>query len=109
MAGTYSYVAPELAHSMSLTEKCEVYRFGVLALKVIIGKNPGELGLSLNSLQSEQSMELEDLLDVRLPPPADRITMNEVKAIAKQARSCIDVDLNSRPIMREVLRALLEN
>ncbi|KAK3432172.1 hypothetical protein EUGRSUZ_E03933 [Eucalyptus grandis] len=109
MAGTYSYVAPELAHSMSLTEKCEVYRFGVLALKVIIGKHPGELGLSLNSLQSEQSMELEDLLDVRLPPPADRITMNEVKAIAKQARSCIDVDLNSRPIMREVLRALLEN
>ncbi|KAL3740842.1 hypothetical protein ACJRO7_022031 [Eucalyptus globulus] len=109
VAGTYGYIAPELAYTMSLTEKCDVYSFGVLALEVIIGKHPSELGLSLNSPQSKQSVELGDLLDARLPPPADRITVNEVKAIVKQARSCIDVDLNRRPTMREVSQALLEN
>ncbi|KAL3740850.1 hypothetical protein ACJRO7_022039 [Eucalyptus globulus] len=109
VAGTYGYVAPELAYTMSLTEKCDVYSFGVLVLEVTIGKHPAELGISLNSLQSEQSVELEDLLDARLPPPADQITMNEVKAIVKQARSCIDVDPNRRPTMREVSQALLEN
>ncbi|XP_039167818.1 MDIS1-interacting receptor like kinase 2 [Eucalyptus grandis] len=109
VAGTYGYIAPELAYTMSLTEKCDVYSFGVLALEVIIGKHPSELGLSLNCPQSEQSVELGDLLDARLPPPADQITVNEVKAIVKQARSCIDVDPNRRPTMREVSQALLEN
>ncbi|KAI6704614.1 hypothetical protein NL676_007576 [Syzygium grande] len=107
VAGTYGYVAPELAYTMSLTEKCDVYSFGILSLEVIVGKHPVELGLSLNSLQSEQSMELESLLDARLPPPADQITMNEVKAIVKQACSCVDVDPNRRPTMREVSQALL--
>ncbi|KAF8030283.1 hypothetical protein BT93_E2663 [Corymbia citriodora subsp. variegata] len=109
VAGTCGYVAPELAYTMRLTEKCDIYSFGILALEVIIGKHPAELGLSLNSLQSEQRMELEDLLDSRLPPPVDRITMNEVKAIAKQARLCIDVDPNRRPTMTEVSQALLRN
>ncbi|KAF8030281.1 hypothetical protein BT93_E2661 [Corymbia citriodora subsp. variegata] len=105
VAGTCGYVAPELAYTMSLTEKCDVYSFGVLTLEVMMGKHPAEL----SSLCSEQSMELEDLLDARLPPPADRITMNEVKEIVKQACSCIDVDPNRRPTMREVSLVLLEN
>ncbi|XP_030553029.2 MDIS1-interacting receptor like kinase 2-like [Rhodamnia argentea] len=108
VAGTYGYVAPELAYTMRLTEKCDVYSFGVLALEVMIGKHPAELGLSLNSLQSEPGMELQDLLDARLPPPADRVAMDEVKAIVKQACSCVDADPNRRPTMREVSRALLE-
>ncbi|KAF8030274.1 hypothetical protein BT93_E2658 [Corymbia citriodora subsp. variegata] len=102
VAGTCGYVAPELAYTMSLTEKCDVYSFGILTLEVMMGKHPAELSF----LCSEQSMELEDLLDARLPPPADRITMNEVKEIVKQACSCIDVDPNCRPTMREVSRVL---
>ncbi|KAI3419309.1 Protein kinase domain-containing protein [Psidium guajava] len=109
VAGTYGYIAPELAYTMSLTEKSDVYSFGILALEVMMGEHPAELGLSLNSLQPEPSMELEDLLDARLPPPADRATMDEVKAIVKQACSCVDADPNRRPTMREVSRALLKN
>ncbi|KAK8662429.1 hypothetical protein V6N13_092003 [Hibiscus sabdariffa] len=41
--GTYGYVAPELAYTMVVTEKCDVYSFGVLALETLMGKHPGKL------------------------------------------------------------------
>ncbi|KAG6601687.1 MDIS1-interacting receptor like kinase 2, partial [Cucurbita argyrosperma subsp. sororia] len=41
--GTYGYIAPELAYTTVVTEKCDVYSFGVVALETIMGKHPREL------------------------------------------------------------------
>lgn len=42
----------ELAYTMVVTEKCDVYSFGVLVLEVLMGKHPGELITNLNSSTS---------------------------------------------------------
>ncbi|KAJ4756425.1 Leucine-rich receptor-like protein kinase family protein [Rhynchospora pubera] len=71
MAGTYGYMAPELAYTMQFTEKCDVYSFGVVALEIMMGQHPGDLLSSLPSVSSslENDLLLKDVLDQRLTPP----------------------------------------
>ncbi|XP_044392053.1 MDIS1-interacting receptor like kinase 2-like [Triticum aestivum] len=40
LAGTKGYLAPELAYSARVTEKCNVYSFGVLTLELFMGHHP---------------------------------------------------------------------
>ncbi|THG12790.1 MDIS1-interacting receptor like kinase 2-like [Camellia sinensis] len=65
IAGTYGYIAPELAYTMVVIEKCDVYSFGVVALETIMGRHPGELLSSLAS-PSTQKLMLIDVLDSRI-------------------------------------------
>ncbi|XP_058082404.1 MDIS1-interacting receptor like kinase 2-like [Magnolia sinica] len=56
LAGTYGYIAPELAYTMRVTEKCDVYSFGVVALEVMMGNHPGELISSLSSSSRQDTL-----------------------------------------------------
>ncbi|XP_043710096.1 MDIS1-interacting receptor like kinase 2-like [Telopea speciosissima] len=71
--GTFGYIAPELAYTMVVTEKCDVFSFGVLTLEIIMGRHPGELISSL-SLPNGNGIILKDLLDPRLQPPTQSVT-----------------------------------
>ncbi|KAK9220989.1 hypothetical protein WN944_009413 [Citrus x changshan-huyou] len=77
LAGTYGYIAPELAYTMVMTEKCDVYSFGVVTLEVLMGKHPRDLLSSLSS-SSDPKIMLIDILDQRLPPPVDRKVIKKV-------------------------------
>ncbi|XP_015159642.1 probable LRR receptor-like serine/threonine-protein kinase At4g08850 [Solanum tuberosum] len=73
LAGTYGYVAPELAYTMKVTQMCDVYSFGVLSLEIVKGKHLGEyITVLANSLTIDPE-QLSDLLDERLPYPEDRV------------------------------------
>nr|AMM42858.1 LRR-RLK [Vernicia fordii] len=101
IAGTYGYVAPELAYTAAVTEKCDVYSFGVLTLEVLIGKQPGELISYLQSLT-----HLEDVLDGRLSLPSDQQLADKLSCVLTIAFTCLRPNPQSRPSMRNVSQLL---
>ncbi|XP_043705585.1 MDIS1-interacting receptor like kinase 2-like [Telopea speciosissima] len=104
LAGTYGYIAPELAYTMVVTEKCDVYSFGVLAIEIIMGKHPGELISSL-SFPNAKDIILKEVLDSRLPPltqlVAQDLTFSMMLGIA-----CLHTNSKSRPTMQYVSQEL---
>ncbi|XP_026382842.1 MDIS1-interacting receptor like kinase 2-like [Papaver somniferum] len=101
--GSYGYIAPELASTMKVTEKCDVYSFGVVALELLFGKHPGEF---LLHLQSEgYDILLVDALDKRLTLPTGAIA-DELVLIVTYALACTRTSPVSRPTMHFVSREL---
>ncbi|XP_058186919.1 MDIS1-interacting receptor like kinase 2-like [Rhododendron vialii] len=108
IAGTYGYIAPELAYTMVVTEKCDVYSFGVVALETIMGRHPGELLSSLTSPPSENVMII-DVLDSRLLPPTNPIVAGDIVLVATMAFACLDPKPKLRPSMLSLSQELLSH
>jgi serine/threonine protein kinase len=89
----------ELAYTTRVTEKCDVYSFGVLALELFMGHHPGDF---LSSM-ANRSTQLEDLLDTRLPLPEAEIA-SEIFEVVVVAVRCIEPDPSLRPTMQEVIK-----
>ncbi|KAI3857741.1 hypothetical protein MKX03_029189 [Papaver bracteatum] len=113
LAGTHGYVAPELAYTMKVTEKCDVYSFGVIILEVLMGSHPSEIitvlsQILLSSPSSSkvgQNIRLSDILDPCLGAAAD-IVKKEIMYIVKVGFSCLRGDPSTRPTMQEVAAEL---
>nr|XP_048327302.1 MDIS1-interacting receptor like kinase 2-like [Ziziphus jujuba var. spinosa] len=105
-AGTYGYIAPELAYTLSVTEKCDVYSFGVVALETLMGKHPKELLSSLTS-SSMQSLLLIEILDQRIPPPRSRLAIQDVVLVSTIAFACLQANPKRRPTMESVSKEFL--
>ena len=96
----------ELAYTMEVNEKCDVYSFGVLTLEIIMGKHPGDLISSLTSSAfTTLNMPLKDVLDQRLSLPMNEAA-KEVLSIAKIAIACLHAAPQSRPTMQQVSQEL---
>jgi serine/threonine protein kinase len=89
----------ELAYTTRVTEKCDVYSFGVLALELFMGHHPGDF---LSSM-ANKSTQLEDLLDIRLPLPETEIASEIFKVVVVAVR-CIEPDPSHRPTMQDVIK-----
>ncbi|GKU97148.1 hypothetical protein SLEP1_g10328 [Rubroshorea leprosula] len=106
LAGTHGYIAPELAYTMAVTEKCDVYSFGVVALEVLMGRHPRELLMvsasSSSSSSCLQNVLLSDILDVRLSPPRTRNLTQNIVVAATLAFACVHAKPKYRPTMKFV-------
>ncbi|ESR55508.1 hypothetical protein CICLE_v10024538mg, partial [Citrus x clementina] len=100
-AGTYGYVAPELAYTMKITEKCDVYSIGVLVLEAIKGKHPRDFLSLISSSSLNTDIALDEILDPRLPPPS-RSVQEKLISIMEVAFSCLNESPESRPTMKVV-------
>ncbi|KAJ6304477.1 hypothetical protein OIU77_018192 [Salix suchowensis] len=96
----------ELAYTMRMTAKCDVYSFGVLALETVMGKHPDELVSILQSSTDQQEIETKNVLDPRLPPPSGQRIEKEVVSVVMLAFSCLKVNPDYRPTMHDVTNAL---
>ncbi|KAK3415142.1 hypothetical protein EUGRSUZ_H00704 [Eucalyptus grandis] len=110
LVGTVGYIAPELAYSTVVTEKCDVYSFEVVALEVIMGRYPGDpisssRQSSTLSMQMDSGTLLQDMLDRRLSLPLDKDAENVVSS-AKLALACLRVDPHRRPTMQKACQVL---
>ncbi|XP_020202606.1 MDIS1-interacting receptor like kinase 2 [Cajanus cajan] len=103
-AGTYGYAAPELAYTMEVNEKIDVFSFGVLCLEILMGKHPGDLIFPLYSSSETSSVSnllLKDVLDQRLPHPV-KPDVEEVILISNVAFACLSENPRLRPNMKQV-------
>ncbi|KAE8682388.1 hypothetical protein F3Y22_tig00111244pilonHSYRG00032 [Hibiscus syriacus] len=111
MVGTYRYIAPELAYSMVVTEKCDIYGFGVLALEILMGKHPGELLSTLSSsLLSYRTrcVMLNEVLDSRLSPPRSQKMTRDTVFVALVAFAYLRTNPIARPTMKSVSQEFLD-
>ncbi|KAH1092125.1 hypothetical protein J1N35_019382 [Gossypium stocksii] len=107
IVGTYGYIAPELAYSLVVTEKCDVYSFRVLALEILMGKHPGELLSTLSLSSHAQNFMLNEILDPRLSTPRSRKMAGDIAFIAVIAFACLRPRPKARPTMKLVSQEFL--
>ncbi|XP_071700345.1 probable LRR receptor-like serine/threonine-protein kinase At1g12460 [Rutidosis leptorrhynchoides] len=103
------YVAPELAQSMRLSDKCDVYSFGVILLEVVTGRKPVEnLGGHEVVVLCEYVRSLiergkaSDCFDRSL----NGFVENELIQVMKLGLICTSESPLRRPSMAEVVQVL---
>ncbi|KAJ9540677.1 hypothetical protein OSB04_027183 [Centaurea solstitialis] len=112
--GTFGYMAPEYASSGKLTEKSDVFSFGVVVLELITGRKPVDASQPLGdeSLvewarpllnQALESQEFDGLVDPRLEKNYVQV---EMFRMIEAAAACIRHLAPKRPRMSQVVRAL---
>lgn len=111
VAGSYGYIAPEYAYTMRITEKCDIYSFGVVLLELLTGQQPvqplDQGGDLVNWVkQALVGKEAGRILDSRLNL-SKQSEVEEMLLVLKVALFCTKSSPLERPTMREVVRMLV--
>ncbi|KAL8096541.1 hypothetical protein AgCh_037487 [Apium graveolens] len=105
VAGTIGYLAPEYAMRGHLTEKADVFGFGVVILEVVSGRSNSDSTLEDDKVYLlEWAWQLhEDNHEIELVDPRlSAFNEDEVKRLIDVALLCTQTSPNSRPPMSRV-------
>ena len=92
----YLVLIAELAYTENVTEKCDVYSFGVLVLELFMGSHPGDLLSSLLLTTERNDVCLKDVLDSRLMLPEVE-TARKIYCVLSVAIQCLEPNPSRRP------------
>ncbi|CAN6450292.1 unnamed protein product [Victoria cruziana] len=113
--GTLGYLDPEYYMTQILTEKIDLYSFGVVMLELITAKRPIEKGkylvreLQLAMDRSKELHGLEDFLDPAIKKEGHLVGFEKYVDLAMR---CVEQTAANRPSMRTVamkLESILQN
>ncbi|CAI0436709.1 unnamed protein product [Linum tenue] len=114
VAGSYGYIAPEYAYTLKVTEKCDIYSYGVVLLELLTGRTPvqpleqgGDLVTWVKQYIRGHSLT-SGVLDRRLDLEDQRI-IDHMITVMKIALVCTSISPLDRPSMREVVLMLIES
>ncbi|KAL9225800.1 hypothetical protein vseg_001683 [Gypsophila vaccaria] len=117
VVGTFGYMAPEYATTGKLTEKSDVFSFGVVLLELITGRKPvdGSQPLGEESLvewarplltHALDIGEFDGLVDPRLE---NNYIEREMFRMTEAAAACVRHSSSRRPRMGQIVRALSDS
>ncbi|KAG4212743.1 hypothetical protein ERO13_A01G004900v2 [Gossypium hirsutum] len=111
--GTFGYLAPEYVSSGKLTNKSDVFSFGIVLLELITGRRPYNPTLNMDESLVDWARPLcaramEDgnfgqLVDPRL---GNNFVIHEMASMVSCASACVRHSARQRPKMRQIVRAL---
>ncbi|TYH14488.1 hypothetical protein ES288_A06G224000v1 [Gossypium darwinii] len=112
LSGTLGYVAPEYLLEGKLTDKSDVYAFGIVLLELLVGKKPLEQMspsrcqsiATWAMLQLTNRLELPNMVD---PLIRDTMDLKHLYQVAAVAVLCIQPEPSYRPLITDVLHSLI--
>ncbi|KAG6593371.1 putative receptor-like protein kinase, partial [Cucurbita argyrosperma subsp. sororia] len=112
LSGTLGYVAPEYLLDGKLTDKSDVYAFGVVLLELLTGKKPVEKmgptqSQSLVSWAIPQLSDRSKLPKVVDPVIRDTMDLKHLYQVAAVAVLCVQSEPSYRPLVTDVLHSLI--
>ncbi|KAL9416765.1 hypothetical protein AB3S75_039870 [Citrus x aurantiifolia] len=109
--GTVVYMAPEYAMRKAITEKVDVFSFGIVLLEIISGQTNAKYEANQETeflldtaIVLHSKGRLSELVDKQMPN--EHVVMKQAKIILVLAMRCVDQSPTLRPTMSEVVSEL---
>uniref|UniRef100_A0A0E0J697 Receptor-like serine/threonine-protein kinase n=1 Tax=Oryza nivara TaxID=4536 RepID=A0A0E0J697_ORYNI len=118
--GTRGYMAPEWVSNLPITEKVDVYSYGVVLLELVKGRRITEwvvdgkdgvetdvrsvVKMVVDKLDSKNESWIMDLIDDQFGGEFNHL---QAQLVIKLAISCLEEDRNRRPSMKYIVQMLI--